>query len=352
MTFLRIILSLCLVALGAFWTAREHFQKPFFEVQVEFEPQTPKTLQGWERRTVLKEAWASYANEQAWEVDRTRGGFEFMLGDEAVQELDVWVKDWNSAEMARKGLLQEELRLKEEDRIRQVLRLEERLRALTTLNQDLQGLTKMSPQWYKGSKDLGLSKLFAEPEEKTSEDKDQPQKEESPLVSPEDESNNVIAAEEGDGLEAQFRLRLTEEMNRAQSFLSQGQKDLEQRLLDGQAKRVNQVVRRMAGQEQRLLVLLEQQLKSLESQDRHWEESRKMVSLQIKDQAANLELELESLKDRVKPVSSFATLNYSLKGVEAPPEALRESFRYFLLGMVVCFIFNLLWEMVVQRDRL
>lgn len=349
MTFLRIILSLALVALGAIWTVREHLGKPFYEAKIFLEPNTPVTLEGWERRTKLKDAWAGFSEKKSWDVTRTRLGYELAVSDEDHESLKTWVEEWNSTEMARLRLRQDEHRRTTELRDRQIARLVERKGAFFKLKEDIDALAKNAPDWSKGTKDLGLSKFFGGSDDSKVEEK-------SPLVKdspdPVEAKKEEAPAETEDDLEARFRMRLTDEMNRTQSFLSQGQKDLEKSLLQGQDGVVNRVAQRMASQEQRLLTLLEQQLKSLESQDRHWEESRTLVGLLIVDLIEDLDFEVANLRQVAGPPPAKATLELNVTGMEAPPEALRDSFRFFLFGMVLCFIFNLLWEMVVQRERL
>jgi hypothetical protein len=351
MTFLRVMISLVFVALGAIWTVKEHLQQPFYEVNVEIEPHTPKSLGGWERRSVLKEAWNEYVKEREWDVERTRAGYRLMLSEGSREELDTWLSDWNSAELARAQLSDGDYRRKKDLRDRQIERLNQRRESLLKLEADLKGLEEKAPQWSKRSSDLGLSKFATSAPVAEKKDESKPAVEGSiaEASSPEGDEASVTLTEDPDSL---FRERLSDEVNRAQSFLSQGQKDLEEKLLAGQTEVVNRVARRLASQEQRLLTLLEQQLQSLENQDRHWEESRKMVGLLLGDQLAGLELELGSLKQFEVHSPSKATLSLGVKGIEAPVEALRDSFRFFLLGMVICFVFNLLWEMVVQRDRL
>lgn len=90
---------------------------------------------------------------------------------------------------------------------------------------------------------------------------------------------------------------------------------------------------------------------SMSLQNRNWTKRLDFLDQQLRLQQHTLAMEITALDTTHVPPPEALSWTWSEEKIEAPEDSMGSSFKLFLIGVMICFGFNLLWEMAIQRSR-
>ena len=377
---------------------RDVLTREYFNLRVKIVPEELKHLEEFDRREVLVDSFGNFLKENAWPAQVQQSAWEYEGDSSAVEKTQAWVNNWNRQEKSRteiKGQTQQELLAKRQQQRELLLaELKTRQQWIEQLQSHLEHLEvpELKPMAIQTMEAVkvdpvatpalaSVANLAPEVEASGNQVIAEPSGNiEAPLVNNANEMpvaklvENLLTPDAdllssansltGAGNLAPVPVSI-DIVNIVQKSIAEVQQSIQHNrnndlvefqklstIIDDQQGQTSKLI---AQQEKKIVSWLEGETSKLHSANawnvRQWQLQIQITLRELNFQVEKLKRDLDNNGGSALLATPMALeLNYN--AIALPLKELRHGYKFLLLGLVLCFVFNLAWEMSPSRRHL